>query len=148
MQRSLKTVVLPEHRANLAEWPPGVEVPSELRAKVFYDFENKALDSGGALTSGEERTLLTMAPPGAVGNPLRSAVQQLLDLPSSFTPWPNEVFITEEDIQELFGPTLTGTQSMPATDGFTVALHRLLPYLVDSLSDQVVPDELGGRVDC
>lgn len=54
MERNLKTVVLPEQRANLAEWPPGVEIPSELRAKVFYDFENKALDSGGALTPGEE----------------------------------------------------------------------------------------------
>ncbi|KAJ9643644.1 hypothetical protein H2199_004323 [Coniosporium tulheliwenetii] len=133
--RNMGTFSVRKYSAPLRAMPSGIEIPSALSKKVYWDRIGMTIYAVGALTESERDSLLVGVSPGDFMN----AINQLYDGPNNINPASTDSFIDDET--DL--PFLLNTPAVTAAQRFSRVLSKVLPYLLDTLSDQTVKQKLG-----
>jgi len=107
-----------EHAVFLETLPEGVELPVELKPKLFYDEAAKQLRALGILTVLDKKALLALSRDADY----QAAVNEL-ELRSQIAPEAAETFLTDADIVTLFDSLKAGAER------FAFVLGKLLPYI-------------------
>ena len=137
----MQSFSIPDYSTALASLPQGITLP--IKSKVYFDPLAGLIHSKGALSTAERDSLVALATDLPAQQPFADAIQKLYDLPSSFSPAANDTFLTANDFSNLFDHTTdsSGNPIMP-TSKFITVLRKLLPYLLNTLSDQAVTQTL------
>jgi Neuraminidase-like domain/Salmonella virulence plasmid 28.1kDa A protein len=132
---------IPDYSTPLTQLDPGISIP--IKSKVFFDPLLGMLHSKGALSSSERDSLVSLATNLPAQQPFVDAVQKLYNMPVSFTPAANDTFLTTSDFSNLFDhATDSSSNAITPTSRFIYVLQKLLPYLLNTLSDQAVTQTL------
>jgi len=133
--KNMKAFEHPTFHASLDSLPSEVIFPTDLKDKIYYDVAAKKeeLRFIGAMTETEKDNLLTLS-----GDILyQSAINDLFNAPDTYIPESRNQFLTSTDISQLFDHPTTIVEQR-----FNLVLAKLLTYLRDSLSQNLVKQKL------
>jgi hypothetical protein len=141
--RNTRTFSIPSFSASLTSFPPGVKIPGSLRKKIYFDRATLMLYSQGAMTDAEHQILLAISSDAAY----KAAVDQLYEAANHIIPGPGDEFITDADISAWFDSSVD-TNGIPITPAmrFKAVLEKLLPYVREKLSNQLVRQKIGQSI--
>ncbi|MGH8542927.1 MAG: neuraminidase-like domain-containing protein, partial [Gammaproteobacteria bacterium] len=142
VSRHMRWFVQPHYAASLPALPAGFAFPRELKGRVYHDPSAGEIRSIGALTEAETETLTGLLPGFEV------ALNDLFNAPDTFVPDAEEdveEFLTAADISTLIDRPVPpdATPERARKSRFKLVLDKLMPYLRDQLSENLVVQRLG-----
>jgi len=140
LARNVNSFSIADYQTPLSQLPASITIP--LNSRVYFDSAAGVLHSKGALTSAERDALISLAQDPSTQQPFISAVNALFTLPASVTPQQSDTFITSNDVSSLFDHASNVSGNITSVTRFTFVLQKLLPYLLNVLSDQAVAQTL------
>ncbi len=111
-----KAYELPPFSAPLENFPPQVIIPDELKDKIYYDENIKALFFIGWMTETERDTLIEFLPDCA------EAIDMLFQAPFALEVVPENRFLNENDISKLL-------KASNISSRFEIVVEKLLFYI-------------------
>lgn len=143
--RNLKTFSIPDFSTSLSSLPTEVKIPVSLKKKVYFDAPTQTLHSTGALTDTEKQLLINAAP--STETAYITAVQNLYSAGDNITPKGGDEFITSADVSAWFDAEVdsNGVPITPLTR-FTAILQKLLPFVREKLSNQLIRQKIGDTI--
>jgi hypothetical protein len=139
LSRNALTFDIKEFNAPLAALPPDVIIPIALRQKVYFDAENLLLKSNGVLSESQRDALLEGSPTQDPSNAYIVAVTALFSAPDAppTSPVVNP-FLSGADVVGLFDADVDRGEANTPFRRFKYVLERLLPYVLNTQSDEAV----------
>ncbi|ODA39374.1 neuraminidase-like domain-containing protein [Desulfosporosinus sp. BG] len=130
--------------AILLRLPPTLAFPASGQHKIMYDKKLKRLSFSGSMTPAEKALLLDLAADQAYQAAVMGIFQQARDLlKGAFSTFLAEPALSDAVAKLLDGEPLTpGGQSLTMEGKFNYILARLLPYLREKLSRNLVEQTL------
>lgn len=145
--RNMRTFRIHDFSADLTSFPGTITIPVSLRRKVYFDVASRKLHSAGALSVAERQTLLDLStdPTGDVA--YLKAVNDLYIAPENIVPALQDSFITTSDVGAWFDASInpSGMEVTPAIR-FDTLLQKLLPYLREKLSNELIRQKVGQTI--
>ncbi|KAJ9412648.1 hypothetical protein QL093DRAFT_2032169 [Fusarium oxysporum] len=133
--RNLRTYSVPLFSVPLTSIPAGVSIPTALSKKVYWDSATTKLYSVGALHDAERQALIA----GVSDTAYKQIIQDLYDAPLNWSPANGDAFLDDSDISFI----VDTTNGASTSQRFLRVLKKLLPYLLESLSNQAIQQKLG-----
>ncbi|KAI9767937.1 MAG: hypothetical protein M1839_004318 [Geoglossum umbratile] len=134
-KRNLCTYSVPLFSVPLTSIPAGGTIPTALSKKVYWDSATTKLYSVDALHDAERQALIA----GVTDTAYKQTIQDLYDAPVTWTLANCDAFLDASNISFI----VDTTNGASTSQRFLRVLKKLLPYLLESLSNQAIKQELG-----
>ena len=133
VSRYMRRFSIQDYSTNLAELPPNVQFPKNLRNKVYFDAVAKQLHFFGPMLETERDLLLSLSTEEVYGK----AVNDLFNISLEHSKaGDSDTFLTDADSSFMFDNPTTIEKR------FEVLLKKLLPHLQKSLSESLVKQKI------